>query len=116
MEKDRKRSDIMDWCKITLPPSVGEIPDPAALLAQFGVIYRRQENPKGFCVFFAASSEQRTFYLSPIAAVACSEYIRELSGVYKVSPCDAPATERFSIELRVGDFKSNDCQDLLKYD
>jgi len=100
----------MNWQKITMPPSAGDlVPEVGPLVMAFTNIYKEKLKPKGFCIFFVVSPEQRTFYLSPIAADLCREYVDRLDKPYEASPCDIPPV--LLSDLRVGD---SNCLDLLK--
>lgn len=102
----------MNWRKITMPPAApGVAPEPAPILIPFRKFYEDEGYPKDFCVFFSADQDERVFFLSPVAASACDEFVKGLGSPYVVSPCEASAV--FG-ELRVGDFKSSECQDSLK--
>ena len=103
---------IMDWQKIILPPSASEIPVPVGITNQFEVLFNHLSQPKGFCVFLSVREDGRTLYLSPVAKEHSAELVGQFRRYYEVDDCDAPSGE--ALQLEVGDFKTQDCLDLLK--
>lgn len=107
--KDGDNLYLMNWRKISLPPSPSGIPEPLPWVDALNEIYKENDRPQGFCVYLTLHESGRTIYFSPVAVKFCGRFFSDITYSHEFYECDAP----LGANLLVGDFDSLDCLRLL---